>query len=300
MTTAYWWSPDSSKIAFLEMDERPVTRYPIMDMSSPVGALEYTRFPQAGEPNPIVRVGVARVADGQPSQTKWMDTGADTDVYLARVVWLHDGGRVAIERLNRAQNRLDLLFCDAATGASQTILTDTDKYWINISDDLYFFSDNKRFLWSSERSGFRHYYLYDLSGKQSDQLTSGNWGITGTSGFGPGAVKHPEVDEAHGEIYFLSNKDDVQDTQLYGLSLHDKSITRITREAGTHHVLFAPDHSGFEDTYSNSMTPPRQSLFRANGTRVAPINENVIPELSEYHLGPPEFVNVSGQDGTKL
>ena len=209
LTTAYWWSPDSSKIAFLEMDERPVTRYPIMDMSSPVGALEYTRFPQAGEPNPIVRVGVARVADGQASQTKWMDTGADTDVYLARVVWLHDSGRVAIERLNRAQNRLDLLFCDAATGASQTILTDTDKYWINISDDLYFFSDNKRFLWSSERSGFRHYYLYDLSGKQSDQLTSGNWGITGTSGFGPGAVKHPEVDEAHGEIYFLSNKDDV-------------------------------------------------------------------------------------------
>ena len=300
LTTAYWWSPDSSKIAFLEMDERPVTRYPIMDMSSPVGALEYTRFPQAGEPNPIVRVGVARVADGQPGQTKWMETGADTDVYLARVVWLFDSGRVAIERLNRAQNRLDLLFCDAATGASQTILTDTDKYWINISDDLYFFSDNKRFLWSSERSGFRHYYLYDLSGKQSDQLTSGSWGITGTSGFGPGAVKHPEVDEAYGEIYFLSNKDDVQDTELYGLSLHDKSITRITREAGTHHVLFAPDHSGFEDTYSNSMTPPRQSLFRANGTRVAPISENVIPELAEYQLGTPEFTNISAQDGTKL
>jgi dipeptidyl-peptidase 4 len=300
LTTAYWWSPDSSKIAFLEMDERPVTRYPIKDMSSPVGALEYTRFPQAGEPNPIVRVGVARVADGQPSQTKWMDTGADTDVYLARVVWLHNGGRVAIERLNRAQNRLDLLFCDAATGASQIILTDTDKYWINISDDLYFFSDDKRFLWSSERSGFRHYYLYDLSGKQSDQLTGGNWGITGTSGFGPGVVKHPEVDEANGEIYFLSNKDDVTDTQLYQLSLHDKSIARITRETGTHSVRFAPDHFGFEDTYSNEMTPPRQSLFRTNGTRVALINENHVPELAEYHFSPPDFVNVPAQDGTKL
>jgi dipeptidyl-peptidase-4 len=146
LTTAYWWSPDSSKIAFLEMDERPVTRYPIADMSSPAGALEYTRFPQAGEPNPIARVGVSPVAGGE---TKWMDTGADTDVYIARVVWLHDSGRVAIERLNRAQSRLDLLFCDAATGASQAILTDTDKYWINTSDDLYFFSDGKRFLWSA-------------------------------------------------------------------------------------------------------------------------------------------------------
>jgi len=300
LTTAYWWSPDSSKIAFLEMDERPVTRYPIMDMSSPVGALEFTRFPQAGEPNPIVRVGVARVAEGQPGQTKWLETGADTDVYLARVVWLHDSGRVAIERLNRAQNRLDLLFCDAATGASQTILTDTDKYWINISDDLYFFLDNKRFLWSSERSGFRHYYLYDLTGRQLDQLTIGSWGITGTSGFGPGAVKHPEVDEENGEIYFLSNKDDVTETQLYRLSLHDKSITRITREAGTHHVLFAPNHSGFEDTYSNSMTPPRQSVYRANGTRVALMDENLVPELDEYHLSPPEFVTVSGRDGTKF
>src|SRR5579863_3748934 len=297
LTTAYWWSPDSSKIAFLEMDERPVRRYPIMDMSSLEGAMEYTRFPQAGEPNPIVRVGVTPVTGGQ---TKWMDTGSDTDVYPARVVWLHDSGRLAIERLNRAQNRLDLLFCDVATGASKTILTDTDKYWINISDDLYFFSDDKRFLWSSERSGFRHYYLYDLSGRQLDQLTSGNWGITGTSGFGPGAVNHPAVDEARGEIYFLSNKDDVPDTQLYKLSLRDKSITRITREAGTHRVLIAPDQAAFEDTYSNSLTPPRQSLYRANGTSVASINANAIPELAEYHLTSPEFVNIAAQDGTKL
>jgi dipeptidyl-peptidase-4 len=300
LTTAYWWSPDSSKIAFLEMDERPVRRYPIVDMSSLAGALEYTRFPQAGEPNPIVRVGVAPVAGVETSQTIWMDTGTDTDVYPARVVWLHDSGRLAVERLNRAQNRLDLLFCGAATGASHTILTESDKYWINISDDLYFFSDDKRFLWSSERRGFRHYYLYDLSGKQLDQLTSGNWGITGTSGFGPGAVNHPAVDETRGEIYFLSNKEDVPDTQLYKLSLHDKSITRITREAGTHRVLIAPDQSGFEDTYSNSMTPPRQTLYRANGSTVALINANAVPELAEYHLTSPEFVNISAQDGSKL
>ena len=181
-STAYWWSPDSSKIAYYEMDERPVTRYPIMDMSSPLGAIEYTRFPQAGEANPIVRVGVVPVSGGA---TNWMDTGADTDVYLARVDWLRDSRRVAIQRLNRAQNRLDLLFCDAATGASQTILTETDKYWINIEDDLYFFSDNKRFLWSSERTGFRHYYLYDLSGKQLDQLTSGDGASPATAASAP-------------------------------------------------------------------------------------------------------------------
>lgn len=296
-TTAYWWSPDSSKIAYYEMDERPVTRYPIMDMSSPAGAIEYTRFPQAGEANPIVRVGVVPVAGGE---TIWMDTGANTDIYPARVEWLRDSQRVAIERLNRAQNRLDLLFCDGSTGSSRTILTETDKYWINIADDLYFFSDKKRFLWSSERSGFRHYYLYDLSGRPLEQLTTGAWAITGSGGIGPGASSHPAVDEAHGFIYFLSNKDDLRDTELYRISLEDRGITRITREAGTHEVLFAPDASAFVDTYSNAMSPPREDLDRIDGSRVATINENSVPELADYHLSPVEFLDLPADDGTKL
>jgi dipeptidyl-peptidase-4 len=185
--TAYWWSPDSSKIAYYEMDERPVTRYPIMDMSSPTGGTEYTRFPQVGEANPIVRVGVVPITANTTAvhETKWMDTGKNTDVYLARLNWLPNSRSVAIQRLNRAQNQLDLLFCDATIGDSKTILTDTDKYWINISDDLYFFSDNKRFLWSSERTGYRHFYLYDTSGKQLTQLTSGDWAISDLGGFGP-------------------------------------------------------------------------------------------------------------------
>lgn len=295
--TAYWWSPDSTRIAYYEMDERPVTRYPIMDMSSPIGAMEYTRYPQAGENNPIVRVGVVPVAGGS---TVWMDTGADQDVYISRVDWLRDSGRVAIQRLNRAQNRLDLLFCDAASGKSQTILTETDKFWINISDDLHFFSDNKRFLWSSERTGFRHYYIYDLSGRLLDQLTKGDWGITGTGGFGPGAASHPAVDEGRGYIYFLSNKDNVTQAQLCRLSLQDKSIAPVTREAGTHDITFASDSSAFVDTYSNSMNPPRQDLYRAEGTHVAAINENKVSELAQYHLSPVEFLNLSADDGTKI
>jgi dipeptidyl-peptidase-4 len=296
-TTAYWWSPDSSRIAYYEMDERPVTRYPIVDMSSPVGAMEYTRFPQAGEANPIVHVGVVQVSGGE---TTWMDTGADADVYLPRVDWLRDSRHLAIQRLDRAQNRLDLLFVDIGGGSQGAILTERDKYWVNISDDLYFFSDGKRFLWSSERTGYRHYYLYDLAGQEITQLTSGDWEITGTSGFGPGAASHPAVDEAHGYLYFLSNKDDVRDTELYRVSLADKSIVQITREPGTHAVILAPDDSGFVDKFSNAMTPPRQDLYRADGTRAAVINENKVAELSAYDLPPVEFVNVPAADGTTL
>jgi|HubBroStandDraft_1064217.scaffolds.fasta_scaffold02883_7 dipeptidyl-peptidase-4 len=308
--TAYWWSPDSSKIAYYQMDERPVTRYPLMDMSSPVGAMQYTRYPQAGEANPIVRVGVVRVAGGEAKEssgpasvtpeTRWMDTGSNTDVYMPRVDWLRDSQHVAIQRLNRAQNRLDLLFADAVTGASRMILTQTDKYWININDDLYFFADGKRFLWSSEQTGFRHYYIYDLSGKQVEQLTSGDWGITGTGGVGPGAAGHPAVDEKRGYVYFTSNKDDVIENQVYRVSLRDKSITQITHGAGTHDVSIAPDASAFVDTFSTAMTPPRQDLYRTDGTRVAVINENKVAELAEYRLSPVEFLTVSADDGTKL
>jgi dipeptidyl-peptidase 4 len=304
--TAYWWSPDSSRIAYYEMDEKPVERYPIVDMSSPVGAVEYERYPQAGQANPIVRVGVVAVAGAKAvsskatPETRWMDTGKDTDVYLPRVDWLPDSRRVAVQRLNRAQNRLDLLFCDAATGASKRILTQTDKYWVNVSDDLYFFSDGKRFLWSSEETGFRHYYLYDMAGKQIEQLTSGDWGITGNGGFGPGAATHPTVDETGGFVYFMSNKANVTGSQLYRVSLRDKTIMQITKDAGTHDVLIAPGTFDFVDTFSDAMTPPRQDLYRADGTRVATINENRVAELAEYHLSPVEFLNVKANDGTKL
>jgi dipeptidyl-peptidase 4 len=301
--TAYWWSPDSSKIAYYEMDERPVTRYPIMDMSSPTGGTEYTRYPQAGEANPIVRVGVVAVASGSANanaETQWMDTGKNTDVYLARVNWLPDSKRVAIQRLNRGQNQLDLLFCDAATGASTTALTETDKYWINISDDLYFFSDNKRFLWSSERTGFRHFYIYENSGKQLMQLTSGNWGISDLGGFGPGAANHPAVDEKHAYVFFVANKEDVRETNLYRVSLNDKSLTRITKDAGHNEAKVSPDFSSFINSYSNAATPTRQDLCRMDGTRIAAINDGKVPELAQYKLTPVEFVEVTADDGTKL
>jgi dipeptidyl-peptidase 4 len=298
--TAYWWSPDSSKIAYYEMDERPVTRYPIMDMSSPTGGTEYTRYPQAGEANPIVRVGVVSVTSEGNPETRWMDTGTNTDVYLARVNWLPDSHRIAIQRLNRGQNQLDLLFCDVSTGTAKTALTETDKYWLNISDDLYFFSDNKRFLWSSERTGFRHFYIYDDSGKQLMQLTSGDWGISDLGGFGPGAMNHPAVDEKREYVYFTSNKDNVLETQLYRVSLNDRSLTRITKDAGSNTSRISPDLSSFINSYSNATTPTRQDLFRIDGTRVAVINEGKVPELAQYKLTPEEFVEVTADDGTKL
>lgn len=233
ISTAYWWSPDSASIAFLEMDERKVTQFPMLDFASYTGEAELQRYPVAGGANPIVRVFVAPVAGGQPRQ---MDTGAETNIYIPRVNWLPDSKRVAIQRLNRAQTELDVLLADSSAGKSTVLLTEKDPYWINVSDDLYFFHDGSRFLWSSERSGYRHLYLYDLSGRQLAQLSRGEWEV----------VKLDRVDEEKRLVYFTATEKSPVERHLYRVSLDGSGFTRLTREAGTHSVQFARNAGSYE------------------------------------------------------
>ena len=285
--TAYWWSPDSQRLAFLEMDERRVTKYPIVNYLSYTGETQTMQYPKAGDANPVVRVGVVGV-DGH--KTTWVATDKDTQFYIPRVDWLPDSQRLAVQVLNRAQNRLDLLLANAETGSTTPIHTESDPFWVNVSDELYFFSDGKRFLWSSERSGFRHLYLYDLGGNQIEQLTRGDWEVTAIEG----------VDESRGSVYFVSTQKSSIERHLYRLSLADKSITQLTKQEGTHTTHMAPDSSAYLDTYSSAMTPPRQDLYRADGSLLATINKNEVAELGDYHLSPVEFFTVPGADGTPL
>jgi dipeptidyl-peptidase 4 len=287
ITTAYWWAPDSSAIAYLEMDERKVETYPLVDFSSFQGAAEEERYPPAGGHNPVVRVLVAPIRGGEP---RAMDIGSNSDIYIPRVDWLVDSRHVAIQRLNREQTVLDLLIADAVTGKSRTPLTVKDQYWINVGDDLRFLKDGKRFLWSDERSGYRHLYLYDLEGKELAQLTKGDWEVFGVQG----------VDEAKRLIYFTAAEKSPLERHLYRVALDGSGFTRITKEDGTHAFKTSRDASAFVDTYSNSMNPPRQELIRADGSRIATINENTPTELAEYKLSPVEFLSVKSHDGVPL
>lgn len=285
--TAYWWAPDASAVAFLEMDERKVTKYPMVDFASYTGEAEDERYPVAGGNNPIVKVYVVAAAGGKARQ---MDTGTETDQYIPRVQWLPDSKRVAIERLNRKQTQLELLFADAATGKSSTVLTDTDQYWINVSDDLYFFKDGKRFLWSSERSGYRHLYLYDVSGKLMGQVTKGEWEVS----------KLESVDEAKGVVYFLGTEKSPTERHLYRANLDGSGFARISKEDGFHAFNVSPDDATYTDTFSSAGVPPKQVLRRIDGSSVATLNENNVDELADYKLSPVEFLQVKAHDGMEL
>jgi dipeptidyl-peptidase-4 len=301
--TAYWWAPDSSAIAYLEMDERKVAQYPLVDFASFDGEAEMERYPPAGGANPVVHVFVAPAGGGQAKQ---MDTGSETDQYIPRVNWLPDSKHVAIQRLNRAQTNLDLMIADAATGVSRVALAQKDQYWINVSDDLRFLQDGRRFLWSSERTGFRHIYLYNLEGKELAQLTKGDWEVSAVDA----------VDEKAGLVYFTATEKSPMERHVYRVSLDGSGFTRITKEAGTHAVNFAPTAgsppgmnvansasasvSAFIDTYSNTMNPPRQDLLRPDGSRIAVLNENKVAELASCNLSPVEFLEVKTHDGVTL
>jgi dipeptidyl-peptidase-4 len=285
--SAYWWAPDSSAIAYLEMDQHKVTQFPLIDFASYTGEAEMQRYPVAGGTNPAVRVLVSLVNGGEPLV---IDTGANTDIYIPRVNWLTDSRHLAIQRLNRDQNVLDLLLADVATGHTSTLLTEKDSYWINVTDDLHFLKDGKRFLWSSERSGYRHLYLYGLDGKQLAQLTKGDW-----------EVSHVQaLDESKGVVYFTAKGKSPTEEHLYRVSLDGSGFARITKQDGTHGVQFSPAAEYYVDSYSNATTPPRQDLYRTDGTHAATINDNRVPELAPYHLSPVQFLAVKSRDGVSL
>jgi dipeptidyl-peptidase-4 len=286
--TGYWWAPDSSAIAYLEMDERKVTQFSLVDFASFNGETELQRYPVPGGANPVVRVIVIPVVGGGKEHA--LDLGAETDMYIPRVNWLPDSKRLAIQRLNRTQTTLDVLLSDAATGKSSTILSERDPYWVNVNDDLYFLKDGKRFLWASERSGYRHLYLYDFSGKPPLQLTKGEWEVSQVE----------RVDEANGVVYFTATEKSPLERHLYRVGLDGTGFARITKEDGTHRVNFAANAAMYLDTSSNAGTPPRQDIYRADGAKLAMVNENKVAELAEYHLSPMEFFTIKAHDGVML
>jgi dipeptidyl-peptidase-4 len=258
MRMAYWWSADSSSIAWIETDDRAVAKY---SLRSSDGEEHSIAYPRPGASIPAIRLFVQGLSNSKPLE---VDLGGDPNVYIPRVQWLPDGKHLAIERLSRNQKTLDLLLADSSTGKAHAILTEKDAYWINGNNSLQFLKDSHRFLWSSERSGFRHLYLYDLTGRDPVQLTHGDWEVNSLVG----------GDETAGAVYFTASEASVLERQLYRVNLNGTGMTRITREKGSHNPVLSPTGDVLLDTWSNHASPPSQELLRADGRRIATVHAN--------------------------
>lgn len=293
----YWWSDDSSSIAYLQTDESPVGVAHFLAFEDPYAELITQRYPKAGTPNPAVRVGVVGVG-GTP--TAWIEIPEEHE-YVARVQWLPGSRRLAVQTLTRDQRRLDLFFAEASGERAALVLSETDDAWINIHDDLWFLEDGEHFVWASERSGFNHLYLYKLDGELVRPITQGPWAIA-SSGGGVFWLRQAvcALDEAHQQIYFTGLKDSSVERQLYRVNLDGSGLERVSQESGTHAITFAPDASRYFDVYSNIRTPPALSLHDAGGARLFEVAPPYLGELARFDVQYPELTTIPARDGFEM
>jgi dipeptidyl-peptidase-4 len=284
LSTAHWWSPDSSQIAYLQFDVGHESIFPQVDLLSWRALVEPERFPQPGTPNADVRLGVVAAEGGS---TRWMDMGETRDHLLARVAWAPDSREVAYQRLNRIQNRLDLGLADARTGASRVILTEQDSYWVNVNDHFRFLKEGKQFLWGSERDGFLHLYLCSVDDKHVTQLTKGDWEVTDVAG----------VNEETHEVFFVSSEQSPLERQLYRVRLDGKQKQRLSGGAGTHGISMSPTTEYYMDTASSLATPPRRTLHGSDGSQIS-VNKEATP--LDVEILPTEMVKIKATDGAQL
>jgi dipeptidyl-peptidase 4 len=290
----YWWSPDGQSIAFAEVDETHIPVYRIVHQGMDVtgeAAQEDHRYPFAGQPNAKVRLGVVALDGGEPV---WMDLGPERDIYLARVDWLPDG-RLAAQVENRIQTTLDLVYFDPQTGEPRLIHSETSEVWINLNDMFRPLKDGPHaqggFLWASERTGFRHLYLYDAEGKLVQALTEGEWTVESVAG----------VDESLGIVYFLGTKDTPLELNLYAVSMEGGHIRRITPDGGQHSIVIDRDCKRLIDTNDSIDYPPRVTLRSLDtGAELAVLHEAQDPRLETLNLRTPTIVNLRNRDGVFL
>jgi dipeptidyl-peptidase-4 len=269
--TGYWWSPDSKKVAYLQVDESPVNIEKRYEINAEDFEVFEQRYPSTGTNNVLIKLGVLDLDSGE---TTWVDTRqetGETDIYIPRVKWLRDSKRLSFQWQSRDQHTLKLMFADAETGKSHEVLTEKSGTWINLTKDLYFLKRHNAFVWSSERSGYRHLYLYDLKGNLINQLTDGDWVVDKLYG----------VNEEKGLVYFDANKETPLEQHLYSVPMNGKGeLKKITDKAGVHGVSFAKNMELFVDYFSSVKQPPQVSLRKADGSLVTWLEQN---ELNQEH-----------------
>lgn len=302
--TGYWWSPDESQIALTRIDLSPVAIQRRVDVHADGNRLVEQRYPAAGSKNVALDLGILTLpeiseAPPLPPSIQWLQLAErHNDGYLARVKWLPDSSQLSYQWQNRPQNQLQLYLQPRTGGAAKLVLEETSNSWINLHDDLHFMADSRHFIWASERSGFKHLYLYRIDGSLIRQLSSGDWMVD--------SVRH--VDEITGVVYFTGRKQSPLERHLYRANLNTTrpgQPSQLSTRAGMHQVVFASDGRSYIDYFSSSQQPPQVSLHGPTGQQITWLHENRIdqnhplaPYLEQWSY--PEFGHLEAADGQRL
>ena len=301
---AYEWSPDSRAIAYLQLDQARVPTFPIVDFLPVRNEVQLQRYPEAGSPNSVVRVGVAGLSrEGTPGPERLISFTPDDMYVVPDLAWTPDSRAVAFSHLNREQNALQLRLLpvpessSAPLGTPRPVLDERCSTWVNALGAPRFLSDGRRFLWLSERDGFAHVYLCDTAGSCRN-VTQGPWSVDRPSFLGSSGLL--AVDERTGFLFYTSTEKDPRERHLYRVRLDGTGRARLTREDGTHHTLLSPDARFYADTWSDTTTPPRVWVATPDSTRRFMVEENRSPAILDYERATVEWVALKAKDGTPL
>jgi dipeptidyl-peptidase-4 len=287
---AFYWSPDGKKIAFYKFNEKEVPEFS-MTMFDGLYPTEYKyKYPKPGEKNAIISIHVYDLAS---SNTKTVDIGTESDQYIPRIRWTQDANTVCVLRMNRHQNKVEYLLANASTGATKTMMTETDKYYVDIEkEQLTFLNNGKQFINVSEKDGFNHIYLYDLSGKQIAQITKGAWEVSDIYG----------IDQKNGLVYYQSSESSPLQRDVYVIGLNGKGKRKISTQAGTNTASFSTTFNYYILANSSAKSPSYVSLHTNKGAviRVLEDNAKAKAKFAEYQLSPTEFFSLTTSEGVNL
>ncbi|MGL2993183.1 S9 family peptidase [Flavobacterium sp. TSSA_36] len=287
---AFDWSADSKKIAFIRFDESEVPEFSMSIFKKELyPTIETFKYPKAGEKNALVSLHIYDVAS---QAKKDVNLGNYTDFYIARMQWTKEANVLSAQVLNRHQNNLDLVFIDGNSGASKVILNEKDNAYVDVTDNLTFLKDNS-FIWTSEKDGFNHLYVYDKAGKLKNQVTKGNWEVTNYYGF----------DEKTKTIFYQSVENGSINRDIYKIGLDGKNKVRLSSLTGTNAATFSPNFEYYISTFSNATQPPVYSLYNSKtGKQLQVIenNENLMSKLKSFDLPSKEFSVLKTEKGIAL
>ncbi len=274
-STGYWWAKDDSRLAYTRMDESGVQLVNRYEIDADGVTTVPQRYPFAGTANAVVELFVRDLASGEVHE---VDLGEDKDFYLARVNYSPDG-TLAIQKQSRDQKTLDLIFVDPETHLQTVVLREEQARWINLHSDLNFLEDGTRFIWTSERSGFNHIYLYQKDGTLIRQLTRGNWMVAQTSRRGGGVRA---VDEKGAYVWFTGWRETATEKHLYRVPLAGGDVEKMTPAGGWHDAFVAPDGSFYVENGQGPLRPPYTAIRSAEGELLTFVNENALDQNHPY------------------
>lgn len=284
---AFWWSPDSKKIAFYRFDDSSVPVFPLFDYDGTHGSIIETRYPKSGDPNPEVRIGIVPVSGGS---VVWADFDAKTDQYFGMPFWTPDGKHLFVQWMNRGQDTLRVFSVDPLSGKKKTVYAEYQPSWVDWLTKISFLKGEKGFIIMTDKDGWAHLYHYSMDGMFKGRLTQGRWSV----------VDLEYIDEDADRVLFTARKEASTRVDLYSVHLDGTGLERLTMGEFKHSVDVSTNGSYYIDTYANLSTPSRMALYGNTGRLVRELGDSRSKAYDDYLLGKPELFHILTSDGYDL